>query len=130
MKQSGIWFFALHMLLLIYAAGSVCSKLASGYPFGSAAFVTLYGGSILSLGIYALGWQQIIKRLPLTTAYANKAVTVVWGMVFGVGLFREQIRLQQIAGAVFILIGFILFSTAIAEEPGLILSNFSILRCI
>jgi drug/metabolite transporter (DMT)-like permease len=118
MKQSGIWFFALHMLLLIYAAGSVCSKLASGYPFGSAAFVTLYGGSILSLGIYALGWQQIIKRLPLTTAYANKAVTVVWGMVFGVGLFREQIRLQQIAGAAVIMIGVILFSTANAEEPG------------
>lgn len=118
MKQSGIWFFALHMLLLIYAVGSVCSKLASGYPFGSASFISLYGGTILSLGIYALGWQQIIKRLPLTTAYANKAVTVIWGMVFGVVLFGEQIRLQQIAGASVIMSGVILFSTENTEEPG------------
>ena len=44
------------------------------------------------LGIYAIGWQQVIKRMPLTTAYANKAVTLVWGLVWGLLLFHEQLN--------------------------------------
>ena len=42
---------------------------------------------LLALVTYAAGWQQVIKHLPLTTAYANKAVTVVWGILAGSGRF-------------------------------------------
>ena len=73
-------------------------------------FVLFYGLVILLLGIYALLWQQIIKRMPLTTAYANKAVTVVWGMVWGALLFQEDITLQKCIGAAIIVVGVILYA--------------------
>ena len=78
MKQAK-WFLLLHVILGIYAGSSVCSKLAAQQPFLSAAFIVLYGLMLLALVIYAVGWQQVIKHLPLTTAYANKAVTVEIG---------------------------------------------------
>ena len=82
MKQAR-WFLVLHLILGVYAASSVCSKLAAGQPFLSVPFILLYGGMLAALVAYALGWQQVIKHLPLTTAYANKAVTVVWGILQG-----------------------------------------------
>lgn len=103
------WLALLHILLMVYSLGSVCSKLAAQQQFGSLRFVLLYGGLLLTLGIYAIGWQQVIKHLPLTTAYANKAVTVVWGMVFGVLMFQEQITLRQLLGSAIIIAGVLLF---------------------
>ena len=75
---------ALHVMLAVYSLSSVCAKLASGFEFLSPGFVACYGGMIALLGVYAIGWQQVIKLLPLTYAYANKAVTVLWGIVWGV----------------------------------------------
>ena len=92
MKQAK-WFLLLHVILGIYAGSSVCSKLAAQQPFLSAAFIVLYGLMLLALVTYAVGWQQVIKHLPLTTAYANKAVTVVgafcWVWPFLVRLSRR-----------------------------------------
>ena len=69
----------------------MCSKLAAQQPFLSAAFIVLYGLMLLALVTYAAGWQQVIKHLPLTTAYANKAVTVVWGILLGLAVFGEAV---------------------------------------
>ena len=74
-------YLALHLFLMLYSLSGVVSKLAAGKPFMSPAFIALYGIEILILGFYAIGWQQFIKRMPLSVAYANKAVTVVWGCV-------------------------------------------------
>ena len=57
--------------------------------------VLLFGGLLLILGIYAICWQQIIKRIPLTLAYANKAVTVFWGMIRGMHFFSEIITVKK-----------------------------------
>ncbi len=100
-----IWLVLLHCLLLIYSFSDIASKLASGKDFLSLEFVILYGIVILLLGIYAIFWQQILKKIPLITAYANKSVTIIWGMVFGSLLFKEQISWNQILGAIVIIIG-------------------------
>lgn len=102
-------FLALHLLLLFYSLSSVLSKLAAGQPFLSFRFCLCYGGMFLILVLYALGWQQILKRLPLTVAFANKAVTLVWSMVFGALLFHEQIRLNQVIGCALAVLGVVLF---------------------
>lgn len=70
----------------------------------------LYGTLILILGIYAVVWQQIIKRIPLSLAYANKAVTVVWGMIWGIIFFGETITIQKMIGAAVIIAGVIMYS--------------------
>ncbi len=109
-------FLALHLLLLLFAGTTVLSKLAAGEEFMSLRFCLFFGGEFVLLGIYALGWQQILKRLPLTVAYTNKAVTLVWSMVFGVLLFHEQIRLKQVIGCALAVAGVLLFVKADGEE--------------
>lgn len=108
--------FALHLLLVVYSGCDIFSKLAAGQPFLSWGFVLCYGGMILLLGIYSIGWQQIIKHLPLTTAYANRAVTVVWGILWGALFFRERITLPKLLGAALIVAGVCLYAHAEGEE--------------
>ena len=115
MKQAR-WFLVLHLILGVYAASSVCSKLAAGQPFLSVPFILLYGGMLAALVAYALGWQQVIKHLPLTTAYANKAVTVVWGILLGFLIFDEVVTPRQIVGTVLIIAGIVLFVRADQKE--------------
>ena len=96
----------------------MCSKLAAQQPFLSAAFIVLYGLMLLALVVYAVGWQQVIKHLPLTTAYANKAVTVVWGILLGLAVFGEAVTPRQVIGAVIIICGIVLFVRADNEGEG------------
>ncbi len=100
----------LHIMLMIYSVSGICSKLAAGEPFLSIKFCLYYMAIILLLGFYAIGWQQIIKRLDLTTAFANKAVTVVWGIIWGLVFFKESITVWKIVGAAFVIGGIVLFS--------------------
>ena len=109
-------FLALHLLLLLFAFTTVLSKLAAGEDFLSLRFCLLFGGEFALLGIYALGWQQILKRLPLTLAYTNKAVTLVWSLLFGVLLFHERVGIRQILGCALVVAGVVLFVRADGEE--------------
>lgn len=102
-------FLALHLLLLFYSCSSVLSKMAAGQEFLSWGFILCYGGMFMILVVYAIGWQQILKRLPLTVAFANKAVTLVWSMVFGALLFQESIKPNQLIGCALAVAGVILF---------------------
>lgn len=102
----------LHLMLMIYSMSGICSKLASQQEFLSFKFCLYYAIVILLLGFYAIGWQQIIKRIPLTTAFANKAVTVVWGLVWGLLFFDEAITVGKIAGALMVVAGVIIFARA------------------
>lgn len=102
----------LHLLLALYSLCSICGKLAAGFEFLSPGFVLCYGGMICVLGVYAIGWQQVIKRMPLTTAYANKAVTVLWGIIWGALLFHESVTPGKLVGAAVVLAGVVLFSLA------------------
>lgn len=67
------------------------------------------------LGFYAIAWQQIIRAIPLTTAFANKAVTSAWGLVWGLLFFREQITVGKLLGVALVIVGVVLFSTADGE---------------
>ena len=109
MKKKLYVYMGLHTLLLIYSVSTVFSKLASGYSFLSFRFLLCYGVVLLLLGAYAVFWQQIIKKLPLMTAYANKAVTVVWGIIWGALVFREKITWGKALGAVLVIAGVIIY---------------------
>ena len=69
------------------------------------------------LGLYAVGWQQILKRMPLFMAYSGKAVVVLWGILWGALLFHETISVRKIIGAVIIMSGIVLYSRAEVEKP-------------
>lgn len=106
----------LHMLLVLYSFSSVCGKLSSYFEVMSPGFILSYGGMVALLGVYALGWQQVIKRLPLTFAYANRAVTVAWGIVWGFLFFGEKLTATKVVGAAIVLAGVVLFATAERDQ--------------
>ena len=52
----------------------------------------------------------------MTTAYANKAVTIGWGIVLGHFVFHEKVSVRQILAAVIIVIGAVLYVIADGED--------------
>lgn len=103
-------FALLHIILFLYSLCSVFSKLASEQTFMSFYFILFYGLVLAVLGIYAVLWQQVLKKMPLTTAFSNKAVVIVWGMMWGALLFpeHEQITWYMIVGSIIIFAGVVL----------------------
>lgn len=107
-KYKTMWY--LHLLLLIYSLSSICAKYASNAEFMSLEFNILYGTIIIVLFIYAIGWQQVIKRMDLSIAFANKSITVIWGIIWGLLLFGEELILSKIVGASLVMLGCVLYS--------------------
>lgn len=107
--------FVLHIIFLLFSLIGVCSKTAAGQEFLSFKFCLFYGMVIFGLFVYALVWQQMLKRLPLVTAYANKAVTVVWGIIWGYVFFGEKVTVNKLIGAVIVIAGVILVVASDAD---------------
>ena len=68
-------------------------------------FILCYGLEIFVLGLYAIIWQQIIKRVDISIAYANRAVAVFWTMLWSFLLFNEKITVQNLIGVALIFVG-------------------------
>lgn len=100
-------YLLLHGSLLLYSTTTVFSKIAAEKEFLSLGFILFYSLMLFILVVYAVLWQQILKRFPLTLAFANKSVVIVWGILWGAFLFQETITWQMIAGAIIIMIGVI-----------------------
>lgn len=90
--------------------------MAAAEAIWSSRFIVYYIILIAVLGLYALGWQQIIKKIPLTVAYANKSVGIVWSIIWGYLVFHEKITIGKIVGAVFLVAGAVLYAYADEKE--------------
>ena len=102
-------FILLQVALIIMSFGAVCSKMAGRQEFLSLPFFMFYGALILILFVYAILWQQVLKRISLVVAYACKGVGIIYGILWGVIFFKEEITWKMIAGAVLVLIGVYIF---------------------
>lgn len=101
----------LHIILALFSISGIFSKLAASEEMLSVKWIVYYGAVLAFLFVYALAWQQIIKKMPIVTAYANKAVMVIWGIIWGFVFFSEEITVQKIIGAVIITAGVYLVVT-------------------
>jgi drug/metabolite transporter (DMT)-like permease len=99
------YFFILHVILLLYSISIILVKLAANEPFMSFQFVIYYGTSIFLLVLYAFFWQKVLTHFSLTTAYANKSITIAWGMIWGSLFFQEQIQYNMYIGSVVVFFG-------------------------
>ncbi len=106
----------LQIVFFIYSINSVVAKFASAQEPFSLNFILLYGLELCVLGVYALLWQQLIKRMELSVAYSNKAVVLLWAMVFGALLFKEQITLTKVAGILLVIAGIVVLNSEEVKE--------------
>lgn len=102
-------YIQLHLNILLFSLTSVFSKLASiQYNRHGLAGPLLYVFLFLMIancGIYAIAWQQVIKKFSLSTAYANKSVYLLWSQIWAVIIFHEQLSVQNILGILIVLLG-------------------------
>lgn len=98
-------------VFFIYSINSIVAKFASGREPFSFPFLVLYGLELVILGIYAILWQQVIKKFELSVAYANKAVTLIWGMLWGALIFKEQITFAKVSGILLVVTGIVILNS-------------------
>lgn len=98
----------LHTCILWYTMTSILSKAASRYPFLSFKYILCFMGLFLTLGSYAILWQQVIKNFKPSVGYSNKSVSLIWTMIFSAIIFNERITLYNVIGAVMIIAGVLL----------------------
>lgn len=104
-----LWILILHVLILFLSFSGVLAKCASEQPFLSLPFIGIYAAEIFVLFVYALLWQQVLKHLPLTVAFSNKAAGMVWSTLWGWLLFQEGApNLTMIIGLVIVFVGVLL----------------------
>lgn len=72
-------------------------------------------GAISVMGLYAVLWQQILKRIELSIAYMFKGTSLIFVMLLANIIFGEQITWNNIVGAIIIISGIVLF--AHSSEP-------------
>lgn len=98
----------IQMGVILYTASGICSKMTANYPSFSFMWLVWVGLEVAALGMYAIFWQQIIKRVDLSVAYANRAFAIFWSTLWAVILFREKITPANTIGIVVIFLGILL----------------------
>ena len=97
-------YIQLHLNILLFSLTSVFSKAASvqynKHGLSSPLFLM-----VANCGIYAITWQQVIKKFSLSTAYANKSVYLLWSQIWAVLIFHENLSIQNIIGILVVLFG-------------------------
>lgn len=109
-RKTGLMWLALIGINLIYACTYICMKKASGYEFLSSPYILWTVGAVVIMGVYALLWQQILVRTPLSTAYMFKGTSLIFVLLLSALLFGEGITTKNIIGSVIIVTGILLYA--------------------
>jgi drug/metabolite transporter (DMT)-like permease len=96
---------------MVYSLSTVVAKFASGEDFLSLKFIMLYAVEIAILGVYAILWQQVIKKFDLSIAYANRAMALLWSIVWAIVFFHESITINNVIGVIIVIIGTIIVNS-------------------
>ena len=108
---------ALQAVVVLYTISGVLGKFAAGHRAGG--FLLFYCLQVAVLGVYALLWQQVIRRFELSVAYANRAVALVWSLLWAVLIFGEQLTARKLAGVALVIAGTLVVNGGREEEDGL-----------
>ena len=104
--------FGLVGVYFIYACTSIFTKKASQQEFLSWPYLLWIVGAIGVMGVYALLWQQVIARMPLSTAYMFKGLALIFVLLISALLFDEIITLNNVIGSAIIILGIVLYAKA------------------
>ena len=95
---------------LIYSFAGVFAKLAAMSETVSM-FLVIISFQIFTLALYALAWQQILKKFTLITAMSCRGVVVILSLVWAFAIFDERVTIFNIVGSLIIVIGIYIVSS-------------------
>ena len=100
--------YLLAILAIVFESlSSSVLKIGGRYDFLSPMYLFWFCVAVGIMGVYAVAWQLILERLPLTTAYLRKGLTYVLIFVWAAVLFHETITLKQVIGMAVIVVGMV-----------------------
>jgi len=97
---------------MLYASVGICTKLAAQQEMMSLPYLLWFFSAIIIIGIYALLWQQVLRKIELSTAYLFKGTTLIFTMLIAAFLFGEAITIANIAGSIIIITGITILARA------------------
>lgn len=103
-------YLCLFGVFLIYTSSGIFSKSASRCDFLSFSYLAFLSGCVFVLGVYAVLWQQVIKRMPVSDAYMLKSMTGFIGLAYAHFIFDEPITIANIVGTTIILLGVVFYA--------------------
>lgn len=103
-------------VIIIYTISSIMSKEASASDGNLLRFLFFFGMEFVILGIYAVLWQQMIKRFDLSVAYANRSMAVFWSMIWAVVFFHDKITAKNVIGVLLVIIGNVIINSEQGER--------------
>lgn len=119
MKKKGVTLkniLLLQAIIIIYTVSSVMAKLASGSKDDLMRMFLFLGMEFVILAIYAVLWQQMIKRFDLSVAYANRSMAILWSMIWAVLFFHDEISVRNVLGVLIVLLGTVIINLDAKEE--------------
>lgn len=105
-------YLALVGVNLVYACTGIFTKMASRQEMLSWPYLLWMAGAVGVMGVYAILWQQVLKRVELSTAYMFKGTGMIFGLLIAWLILGEQITINNMIGAAVIITGIALFAKA------------------
>ncbi len=118
-KKIGIVdFLQLQGAVIVYSLSTVAAKLASEHEFLSFWYLFFFAMDFFILAVYAIIWQQMIKKFQLSIACANKAVTLLWSMLWNFIIFSTGITPWKVVGVLLVVVGVVVMNSEAGSEEG------------
>ncbi|MDE7207522.1 MAG: EamA family transporter [Lachnospiraceae bacterium] len=105
-------------VVVIYTLSGIMSKNASANGDKLVKFLIFFGLEFVLLAVYAVLWQQMIKRFELSVAYANRSMAVLWSMLWAVLFFHDEITEKNTIGVLLVTVGTVIMNTDIKNTEG------------
>ena len=107
-----VQYIALVAVYLFYACISLLLKFTGLQQPLSLYWCLGFVGLVATLGIYAIAWQQILKRVDLGVAYMFKGVSLIFIMLLLYWCYGEPITPVKLIGTGLIVLGIALYAKA------------------
>ncbi len=98
----------LQAIVVIYTFNGVLAKMSAKTEPMTFNFFAFYVAEVAVLGVYAILWQQMIKKFQLSVAYANRAMSILWSALWSIVFFHEKLTVKGMCGILLVLAGTIL----------------------
>lgn len=119
-KTKPIDIIILQLAVGIYSINTVISKYVGTSLKENGAFafktIALFFLEVCILGVYAIIWQQLIGKFQLSIAYANKAMALMWSLLWSVLIFKDTVTPKQFVGVLIVIAGIVILNTGKEED--------------
>lgn len=95
---------------MLYSCTTFFSKYASTQEFLSLPYIGGILGAFGIMGVYALLWQQVIKRTPIGEAFLFKGTVLIWTMLICYFFFNEPITVCNLIGILLVCTGITIYA--------------------